>query len=88
MPKKKPAKVLHKREGNFVMLQVNGTTLQGLWRELTGERNRIYYRSDTFGRQYGSLSEAKEHTLELAKEGHFGEVFQLAVTGDSDEDSG
>lgn len=66
----KPSQIKTKRDGNFVMLQLRGTTLQGLWRE--SSRGTTNYKSDTFGRRYKTVREAKEHAAKLASEGYFG----------------
>ena len=72
----------------YVTLQVNGTTLQGLWYHKSyggrgvGIGSSSHYMSDTFGKRYESMAEAKEHTMQLAKEGYWGEAVQLAVTGE------
>jgi hypothetical protein len=48
------------KHGNFLMLQYNGNTLQGVWKR--SRKGRTLYESDTFGRWYTSMREAKEHT--------------------------
>ena len=53
----------------FIMLQLNGTTLQGLWRKSYG------YKSDTFNRQYKTILDAKVHTAYLVNMQYFGECF-------------
>jgi hypothetical protein len=59
-----------KRHGNMILLQCNGTTLQGLWKCSMG------YRSDTFSAIYRTIKQAKEHTALLQKEyAYFGECF-------------
>ena len=69
-------KIKTKKDGNFFMLQLNGTTLQGVWRRCGN--GQTWYESDTFGREYTTLTEAKQHTEQLAKEGYFGKTFKEA----------
>jgi len=97
MAKKKPAKIKSVWDKSswpwYVMLQVNDTTLQGLWFNKShggrgvGIGSSSYYTSDTFSNQYDSMAEAKEHTMQLAREGYWGEVIREAVTGETNEDS-
>ena len=60
-----------KRDGSFIMLQMNGTTLQGVW--VRSHKGKKYFQSDTFGREYASLAEAKKHTQDLAEAGYWGQ---------------
>lgn len=83
----KPAKIQTKWDGDYASLQVNGTTLQGVWRRRTYTGRgfigaSVFYDSDTFARRYTSIAEARAHTLDKAKQGYWGEAIQKAVTGD------
>lgn len=67
-----------KRDGNFIMLQLDGNTLQGIWKR--SFRGEVYYESDTFGRSYKTITEAKNHTRELAVDGYFGDSAKKCLT--------
>lgn len=64
------SKIKSKRDGNFIMLQVKGNTIQGIWKRQHG------YTSDTFNRVYFTIKEAKQHTAKLLIENHFGSIFR------------
>lgn len=59
-----------KRDRGFIMLQVKGNTLQGLWRKEYG------YTSDSVGCVYSTIKEAKQHTAKLLLENYFGSIFK------------
>ena len=51
---------------NMLLLQVNGNTVQGLWRRNVNGFAR--YESDTFPIEYKTIREAKEHIFKLILE--------------------
>ncbi len=57
---------------NWIALQINGNTVAGIWKKK--DKLGTYYESDTFGRMYKTIAEAKAHTLEMAKAGRWGRV--------------
>ena len=65
-------KITTKRQKYFtndIMLQIDGRTLQSIERKR--DRFGTYYKSDTFGKTYNTITEAKKHTLELYIDGYF-----------------
>jgi hypothetical protein len=48
------------------MLRYKNNTLQGIWRRTHG--GYVYYVSDTFSKNYETITEAKKHTLIVCKE--------------------
>lgn len=71
------AKIKTKWDNDFCLLQLQGNTLQGIWRK--SNRGQVYYKSDTFTCEYKTITEAKEHTATLAKEGYWGEHIKQLI---------
>ena len=68
-------KIKTKRERHIdgIMLQLNGNTLQNIYRKRRS--GQTWYESDRFSTTYDTITQAKHKTHEMALAGHFGEPY-------------